>query len=58
MGMGVHCQKCGRHVVIDTPTVHLAPEACLYRLSQDGSNAALWIEADRGAAGMAKPKAL
>ena len=25
MGMGVHCQKCGRHVVLDPDTLHLLP---------------------------------
>ena len=26
MGMGVHCNKCARHVVMDPATLHLAPE--------------------------------
>jgi hypothetical protein len=26
MGMGIHCSKCGRHVVLDPATLHLAPE--------------------------------
>ena len=26
MGMGVHCNKCARHVVMDPATSHLAPE--------------------------------
>ena len=26
MGMGVHCQKCARHVVMDPATLHFAPE--------------------------------
>ena len=26
MGMGVHCRKCARHVVMDPAKLHLAPE--------------------------------
>ena len=26
MGMGMHCMKCARHVVLDPATLHLAPE--------------------------------
>ena len=26
MGMGVHCSKCGRHVVMDPAKLHLAPD--------------------------------
>jgi DNA-directed RNA polymerase subunit RPC12/RpoP len=26
MGMGVHCQRCGMHAVLDPATLHLSPE--------------------------------
>ena len=26
MGLGIHCQKCGGHVVMDPAKLHLAPE--------------------------------
>jgi len=38
MGMGVHCQKCARHVIMDPAKLHLAPETLVPR-SPAASNA-------------------
>jgi hypothetical protein len=52
--MGVHCSKCGRHVVLDPAKLHLSPETPVPSLA-GRFNAPLRIKADLSAAGMAKP---
>jgi len=39
MGMGVHCQKCARHVVMDPAKLHLGFLRPLCRRSPGGSDA-------------------
>ena len=55
MGIGVHCQKCARHVVLDPATLHPPPETPVPSLARPLQMHPLRLEADRGAAGMAKP---
>ena len=52
MGMGVHCNKCARHVVMDPTTLHLTLETPVPSLAGGFKRHALWIKAARGETGI------